>query len=232
MKTMRIGVAIVAAIVLVGGFATDSLSATPEDSYSCPDGTGHSYTVYGINSSTFTVPTPPSGWTVTGVVIGVGDAHSTYAPVTPGQVIKADGSISHAHVCKAETNSTTTVVPTIPQTSTTSTTVAEQATSTSTTTTVPDLDCEDFPTRQAAQAELDKTFPKDPYNLDGDDDGLACEENDSTTTTSTTPAITTTSVPTIPKTGGETEAGLAIAASFTLMGGALLLARRRRPQVL
>ena len=238
MKTMRIGVALVAAIVLVGGFATDSLSAT-EDSYSCPEGTGHSYTVYEINSSNFTVPTPPSGWVVTGVVIKVGEAHFTYAPVTPGQVISANGTISHAHVCKAESSTTTTVATTIPQTTTTSTvpqtttssSVADQSTSTSSTTTVPDLDCEDFTSRQAAQAELDKTFPRDPYNLDGDDDGLACEENESTTTT-TTVAITTTSVPTIPKTGGETATGLAIAASFTLMGVALMLARRGRPQVL
>ncbi|OXM48064.1 excalibur calcium-binding domain-containing protein [Amycolatopsis alba] len=38
----------------------------------------------------------------------------------------------------------------------------------------PDKDCADFPSQAAAQAELKKN-PRDPYKLDGDHDGYACE---------------------------------------------------------
>ncbi len=37
-----------------------------------------------------------------------------------------------------------------------------------------DCDCSDFATQQEAQKVLDK-FPNDPYRLDGDGDGIACE---------------------------------------------------------
>ena len=37
-----------------------------------------------------------------------------------------------------------------------------------------DLDCSDFNTQEEAQAELDKDS-SDPNNLDGDNDGIACE---------------------------------------------------------
>ncbi|MFJ8914505.1 excalibur calcium-binding domain-containing protein [Amycolatopsis sp. NPDC102389] len=37
-----------------------------------------------------------------------------------------------------------------------------------------DKDCADFPSQAAAQAELKKN-PRDPYKLDGDHDGYACE---------------------------------------------------------
>ncbi len=41
-----------------------------------------------------------------------------------------------------------------------------------------DLNCGHFPSREAAQAELDRN-PSDPHGLDGnDDDGLACETHD------------------------------------------------------
>jgi hypothetical protein len=40
-----------------------------------------------------------------------------------------------------------------------------------------DLDCRDYPSREAAQAELDAN-PEDRYNLDADDDGKACEAFD------------------------------------------------------
>ena len=85
---------------------------------------------------------------------------------------------------------TTTTTTTVPETTTTlpQTTVPE-----TTSTTVPDLNCSDFPTQAAAQAELDKTFPLDPYGLDGDKDGIACESI--VTTTTTTPPIVTTTVP-------------------------------------
>jgi hypothetical protein len=38
-----------------------------------------------------------------------------------------------------------------------------------------DIDCDDFVIPQMAQAELDKD-PSDPYGLDPDGDGLACED--------------------------------------------------------
>ena len=37
-----------------------------------------------------------------------------------------------------------------------------------------DLDCSDFPTQAAAQADYNKN-PADPYDLDRDNDGRACE---------------------------------------------------------
>jgi hypothetical protein len=37
-----------------------------------------------------------------------------------------------------------------------------------------DLNCEDFDSREEAQAELERD-PSDPHNLAADDDGLACE---------------------------------------------------------
>lgn len=39
-----------------------------------------------------------------------------------------------------------------------------------------DRDCADYPTRAAAQAAL-AADPSDPYRLDADNDGLACEDN-------------------------------------------------------
>ncbi|MFL5767438.1 MAG: excalibur calcium-binding domain-containing protein, partial [Actinomycetota bacterium] len=39
-----------------------------------------------------------------------------------------------------------------------------------------DYDCSDFPTQRAAQRYLG-AFPGDPSNLDGDNDGRACEDN-------------------------------------------------------
>ena len=39
-----------------------------------------------------------------------------------------------------------------------------------------DLDCKDFPSQAAAQAEL-RRDPSDPHGLDADRDGIACESN-------------------------------------------------------
>jgi len=39
-----------------------------------------------------------------------------------------------------------------------------------------DLDCKDFPSQAAAQAELRRN-PSDPHGLDADRDGIACESN-------------------------------------------------------
>lgn len=37
-----------------------------------------------------------------------------------------------------------------------------------------DLNCDDFATQEEAQAEYERD-PSDPHNLDGDNDGVACE---------------------------------------------------------
>jgi hypothetical protein len=39
-----------------------------------------------------------------------------------------------------------------------------------------DLECPDFPSQAAAQAEL-RRDPGDPHRLDTDNDGIACESN-------------------------------------------------------
>ena len=57
------------------------------------------------------------------------------------------------------------------------------------------FDCADFTTQEEAQAEYDLD-PSDPSGLDGDSDGIACEELSSGTGTgSASPAPTTTSSP-------------------------------------
>lgn len=41
-----------------------------------------------------------------------------------------------------------------------------------------DRDCSDFPTHAAAQHFFEKHHPhRDPHRLDGDHDGIACEDN-------------------------------------------------------
>jgi hypothetical protein len=41
-----------------------------------------------------------------------------------------------------------------------------------------DRDCSDFSTQRQAQHFFEKHNPRrDPHNLDGDDDGIACEDN-------------------------------------------------------
>lgn len=40
-----------------------------------------------------------------------------------------------------------------------------------------DKNCADFATQRDAQGEFNAWRPKDPYNLDGDEDGKACEDN-------------------------------------------------------
>jgi len=63
-----------------------------------------------------------------------------------------------------------------------------------------DLDCADFPTQGAAQAELNRD-PSDPHRLDADNDGVACEENAAGGSTSTggapSPATPTRSRPSL-----------------------------------
>jgi hypothetical protein len=60
-------------------------------------------------------------------------------------------------------------------------------------------DCQSFGSQQSAQAELERN-PTDPYNLDPDKDGQACEDYDygsgSTASPTVTSSPTTTSSPT------------------------------------
>ncbi|WP_030927187.1 excalibur calcium-binding domain-containing protein [Streptomyces sp. NRRL S-646] len=113
-----------------------------------------------------------------------------------------------------------------------------------------DLDCRDFAFQEDAQAVLNSN-PSDPFRLDADHDGIACEElphrpSPSTTPTSTpvTPATLTpapaTSTP-VPQRGvnagvggGTGPAGFEVAGgvgltvlALSLVGGHVVLRRRR-----
>ena len=67
------------------------------------------------------------------------------------------------------------------------------------------FDCADFATQEEAQAEYDLD-PSDPSGLDGDSDGIACEELSSGTGTgSASPAPTTTSSPAPSDTGASQD---------------------------
>jgi hypothetical protein len=82
--------------------------------------------------------------------------------------------------------------------------------------TVRDLDCVDFKTRADAQAALD-TNRADPYRLDSDHDGKACEAG-----VGRNP---------LPRTGPPLLAPMTVLAGFCfLAGGQLLLASVRREQ--
>lgn len=98
-----------------------------------------------------------------------------------------------------------------------------------------DLDCADFVSRAEAQAVLDAD-PGDPYGLDADGDGVACEEDDTRTGTRVTPdglqysdlpdvvpTPTVGTATTLPATGGPSPALLAGA---LLVGAGLVLSRR------
>jgi len=113
-----------------------------------------------------------------------------------------------------------------------------------------DLDCRDFTFQEDAQAVLNRN-PSDPFRLDADHDGIACEElphrpSPSATVTSTpvTPATLTpapaTSTP-VPQRGvnagvggGTGPAGFEVAGgvgltvlALSLVGGHVVLRRRR-----
>ena len=67
------------------------------------------------------------------------------------------------------------------------------------------FDCADFATQEEAQAEYNLD-PSDPSGLDGDSDGIACEELSSGTgTSSASPAPTTTSSPAPSDTGASQD---------------------------
>jgi Excalibur calcium-binding domain len=91
-----------------------------------------------------------------------------------------------------------------------------------------DTDCPDYPSQAAAQAVL-RAVPSDPDELDGDNDGIACESS---------PAprdlrpVTATGVvggtDDLPFTGPSTLLPLAVAAGLLALGGAILWTTRYR----
>ncbi|MEU6144475.1 excalibur calcium-binding domain-containing protein [Streptomyces sp. NPDC047081] len=99
-----------------------------------------------------------------------------------------------------------------------------------------DVDCSDFTYQEDAQAEFDR-FPGDPYRLDEDNDGIACEwlprkSSATSTASSTTAALRGVNA----GLGGSTgPAGFEVAGGvgLTVVGlglaaGHLMLRRRRR----
>jgi hypothetical protein len=90
-----------------------------------------------------------------------------------------------------------------------------------------DLDCADFSSQAAAQANLDAN-PSDPNNLDADDDGQACESF-AYGATGGAGAGASGSSRQLPFTGAPTT--LPIAAGVLLLAGAgMVVALRHRPQ--
>jgi hypothetical protein len=86
-----------------------------------------------------------------------------------------------------------------------------------------DLDCPDFPTQEAAQAEFDRV-PGDPMRLDADGDGIACEDRPSGVAGAPAPAGE--SAPTggvATGFGGLADEGSSPIWMFGLIGGAALL---------
>ena len=105
-----------------------------------------------------------------------------------------------------------------------------------------DRNCIDFPSQQAAQAELDKN-PTDPYNLDADNDGRACEWNEDDPDWGTTPTkgvetgaggtadLVTADLVTAAEDTADDSSGpllpLGIVGGAVLAAGGLVLVRRR-----
>ena len=108
-----------------------------------------------------------------------------------------------------------------------------------------DLDCRDFTFQEEAQAVLNSN-PSDPFRLDADHDGIACEElphrpslSATVTPTTLTPApVTSTPVPqrgvNAGVGGGTGPAGFEVAGgvgltvlALSLIGGHVVLRRRR-----
>ncbi|NEM07910.1 excalibur calcium-binding domain-containing protein [Geodermatophilus normandii] len=100
-----------------------------------------------------------------------------------------------------------------------------------------DRDCPDFPSQAAAQAAYD-AVPGDPERLDGDDDGLACEDYayapaSSTTGTTSTPQVGTRPAGAVAAGDGSSSSNEASALPYVLggvaltaAGGAAIAARR------
>jgi len=66
-------------------------------------------------------------------------------------------------------------------------------------------DCQSFGSQESAQAELER-IPSDPYDLDRDGNGIACEEHFETSTTSASPS---------PSSSASTSAGTSASAPPT-----------------
>jgi hypothetical protein len=106
-----------------------------------------------------------------------------------------------------------------------------------------DRNCSDYPTQAAAQAEFNRN-PTDPYNLDADNDSLACEwlpteryeDGSAPATTTPTRGVETGAggtadlVAAAEDTAGETSGlllPLGILGGAVLAAGGLMLVRRR-----
>lgn len=103
-----------------------------------------------------------------------------------------------------------------------------------------DLDCRDFTFQEDAQAVFNRD-PSDPFRLDADHDGIACEElphRPSPSATVTSTPVTATPVPqrgvNAGVGGGTGPAGFEVAGgvgltvlALSLVGGHVLLRRRR-----
>lgn len=102
-----------------------------------------------------------------------------------------------------------------------------------------DLDCSDFAFQEDAQAEFDRN-PSDPFRLDADKDGIACEVLPHRTPAATTPAsVVPTALPSrgvdagvggsTGPAGFEVAGGIGLAVvGLGLATGQVLLRRRRR----
>lgn len=99
--------------------------------------------------------------------------------------------------------------------------------------------CAAFPSREAAQADLDRN-PSDPRGLDPDRDGLACEELPSGSTATTAAVTPTTRAPVIgastappamATTGGNTLGPAMLGACLVLMGGLMVRRAERRREL-
>jgi hypothetical protein len=97
-----------------------------------------------------------------------------------------------------------------------------------------DFDCRDFTYQEDAQRSLVDN-PADPFGLDADDDGIACETLASApVTTTTTAAATTTTKAKLAKTGSSDSTlalALAAGAAFVIGGWALSASARRELQL-
>ncbi|WP_405875966.1 excalibur calcium-binding domain-containing protein [Streptomyces sp. NBC_00005] len=80
-----------------------------------------------------------------------------------------------------------------------------------------DLDCSDFALQEDAQAEFNRD-PSDPFRLDADNDGIACEVLPHTTSTAVTP--TPASSTALPQRGVDAGVGGSTGpAGFEVVGG-------------
>lgn len=192
-------------------------AAQDGDVFSCPTGTTFDYKVEPLDGYTFTVPTPPSGWTVTGVILKVGGpgggSHITFTPVMPGQVLDVSYQqyeISHAYVCKSDQPPETT----IPEETTTSTTTTTPPTSTSPTTTQPT----DTTTTSPATSTTTPPSSSSPSSS-------SVPSSSSLPSSSSGPVVT--DPPELPPTGNSITLLIIVTVLLTLGGTAVSVARRK-----